>query len=450
MDLASNDYLGFSRDPRVVAAARAALEEFGTGSRARAPVWSRARWGIHEWLETGAARARRPARGAGVLAVHRRHRRARWRRRGHAHHSTPTRTHGWLTGPGCARSPVRIARHSDVARVAELLASAVDARDRGGGDRSTRCGVVVPPQPGARGDVQAADALLLVDEARRHRRGRREGGGSCADWACGIPARGADAHAVQGAGRAGRGGAGSPALREHLVNTAGPFIFDTALAPTSAAATTEAARIIGEARAGGPVARAARFVGVHAEHPHARAAVQSVHGHSGVCGCGPRSGWRPGCRGGLFPSASVPDGVRRLRITAPGDVELQECSGALDHVREVLVDASGVTRSPREAVPGYESTRSFQRWPRGARPRRGTQGVGGPRDGPSPPHQQRAGRHHENPLTVSLSLPAHRGGDGNGHRRGQDLRHGCSPRWPAVRGAPPDRRLQASANRHAR
>ena len=49
VDLASNDYLGLSRDPRVVAAARAALEEFGTGSRASRLVTGTL--GIHEWLE---------------------------------------------------------------------------------------------------------------------------------------------------------------------------------------------------------------------------------------------------------------------------------------------------------------------------------------------------------------------------------------------------------------
>ena len=34
VDLASNDYLALSRDPRVRAAAHRALDEYGTGSRA--------------------------------------------------------------------------------------------------------------------------------------------------------------------------------------------------------------------------------------------------------------------------------------------------------------------------------------------------------------------------------------------------------------------------------
>ena len=35
------------------------------------------------------------------------------------------------------------------------------------------------------------------------------------------------------------------------------------------------------------------------------------------------------------------DGISRLRITAPGNMELQELSGALETVREVLADVSG-------------------------------------------------------------------------------------------------------------
>ena len=142
-----------------------------------------------------------------------------------------------------------------------------------------------------------------------------------------------------------QGGAvlGSPALREHLVNTARPFIFDTALAPTSAAAATEAARIIGEApELAARLHERARFVASALNIPHARAAVQSVPmvtPESAV-----RAAEQLGARGvavGCFRPPSVPDGISRLRITAPGNMELQELSGALDHVREVLADVSG-------------------------------------------------------------------------------------------------------------
>ena len=49
VDLASNDYLGLSRDPRVVAAAQHALGEHGTGSRASRLVTGTL--GVHEVLE---------------------------------------------------------------------------------------------------------------------------------------------------------------------------------------------------------------------------------------------------------------------------------------------------------------------------------------------------------------------------------------------------------------
>lgn len=49
MDLASNDYLELSRDPRVVTAAREALDAHGTGSRASRLVTGTL--GIHARLE---------------------------------------------------------------------------------------------------------------------------------------------------------------------------------------------------------------------------------------------------------------------------------------------------------------------------------------------------------------------------------------------------------------
>lgn len=48
-DFASNDYLNLSRDPRLIAAAKGAMDEFGVGSRASAQIIGRTEW--HARLE---------------------------------------------------------------------------------------------------------------------------------------------------------------------------------------------------------------------------------------------------------------------------------------------------------------------------------------------------------------------------------------------------------------
>ena len=343
VDLASNDYLGLSRDPRVVAAARAALEEFGTGSRASRLVTGTL--GIHEWLErelcalTGQPAALAFSSGyaanTGVLTA-----------LGDADTLIVSDTHAHASlvdGARLSRSPVRIARHSDVAHVAELLAERSE----------TRAIVVVESVYSVWGDhaplrelaetCKRQNALLLVDEA--HGIGVAGGGRGLVHklGLAGSPHVALTLTLSKALGAQGGAVLGSPALREHLVNTARPFIFDTALAPASSAAATEAARIIGEApELADRLHERARFVATTLNVPHARAAVQSVPmvtPESAV-----RAAEQLRARGiavGCFRPPSVPDGISRLRITAPGNMELQEVSGALDHVREVLADVSG-------------------------------------------------------------------------------------------------------------
>ena len=86
-----------------------------------------------------------------------------------------------------------------------------------------------------------------------------------------------------------QGGAvlGSPVLREHLVNTARSFIFDTALAPAPAAAAATACRVI---------------------------AAEQLAGDGVLVGC--------------FRPPSVPDGISRLRLTARADLDPEQARRA--------------------------------------------------------------------------------------------------------------------------
>lgn len=338
VDLASNDYLGLSRDPRVTAAALRALDEYGTGSRASRLVTGTLP--VHEELEhalcelTGQPAALVFSSGyaanTGVLTA-----------LGdldtlivsdaHAHASL-------VDGARLSRSPVRIARHSDVAHVEQLLA-----------ERSqSRAIVVVESLYSVWGDhaplealarvCRAHDALLLVDEAHGIGVAGRGRGLVHELGLAGAPHVVLTVTLSKALGAQGGAVLGSELLRDHLLNRARPFVYDTALAPASAAAAAEAARIVlGRPKLADRLHERAAFVARALDVPLARAAVQSVPvGSAELAVDAARTLRERGVAVGCFRPPSVPDGISRLRLTARANMELQELSGAVDRVREVL------------------------------------------------------------------------------------------------------------------
>lgn len=338
LDLASNDYLGLSRDPRVMAAAVDAVQRYGSGARASRVV--NGTLAVHAALEeqlcqlTGAESA--VAFSSGYLAN--------------------LGVLGALGGPGTllildahvhaslldaarlSRSPVVMVPHGDIGEVA----TALNTRSQ------PRAVVVVESLYSVLGDganlTELAalcahyDAWLLVDEAH------------------GIGVAGAGRGAVHAAGLAGaghvvltvtlskalgaQGGAvlGPRALREHLVNTARPFIFDTALAPAAAAAASMAAQIIADepALAGQlqeNAATLARLCGIE----RSPGAVQSIPMASAEQAVSVAAGLRAaGVLVGCFRPPSVPDGVSRLRVTARADLTLQDMDYAAGLLRPAV------------------------------------------------------------------------------------------------------------------
>lgn len=272
----SNNYLGLATHPRVIAAAREALERFGAGA-----VSSRLISGHmtpHAELEEkiaawkGVARALVFSTGyqanVGVVTA--------------------------LVGPddvvlsdelnhaslidGCrlSRARVRVYRHNDVDHLAELLRESTATRRRlvvtesifsMDGDRAPLAGIVET--------CERHDAWLAVDEA--HAAGVFGPGGAGVVAELGLTAR-VDVHIGtlgKALGSFGAYVAGSSRLVELLVNRARSFIFTTGL-PPSAAAAAKAAIEIAEAepeRARGLLARArglgARLRAEGLDVPHA-------------------------------------------------------------------------------------------------------------------------------------------------------------------------------------
>ncbi len=340
LDLAGNDYLGLRTHPAVVAGAVAAAETYGAGAGASRLVTGTL--DIHDELEaalaalTGAPSALVLSSGyaanlavlttladAGTLIVSDEH----------AHASL-------IDGCRLSRAAVSVSRHNDLDHVAELL----------GRRTAPRAVVVVESVYSVLGDTAPVDdlvaltaevgAILVVDEA--HALGVVGPGGGGLVAAAG---RSGTEHVVVTAtlskSLAAQGGAvlASADVREHLVNTARPFIYDTGLAPASAGAALAALGVLREhpeltdrvhtnaarlARACGVPVPAAAVMSVEMPGPHETVeAVERAREH--------------GIRIGCFRPPSTPDGSSRLRLTAHAD----HAENDLDRACEVLAALTG-------------------------------------------------------------------------------------------------------------
>ena len=328
LDLASNDYLGLSRDPRLIDAAVRAAREWGAGSTGSRLVTGTTE--LHARLDQRlAAFAGTPAGlvfSSGYLA-----------------NLAAVAT---LSGPGSlvvsdrgnhasvidacrlSRARVVVTPHRDVAAVERALA----ARDEPAAVVVTDAVFSVEGDLAPLADLHRAarrhGALLVIDEA--HALGVLGPGGSGDAAAAGI---GGEPDVVLtvtlSKALAAQGGAvlGAPEVIDTLVDTARPFIFDTGLAPASVGAALAALDVL-IAEPGLPTRardRAMRIwsradeVGLPAPDP-AAAVVAVILGD-------PRDALRAaeicaahGVRVGCFRPPSVPAGRACLRITAPASL----------------------------------------------------------------------------------------------------------------------------------
>ncbi|NIK56600.1 8-amino-7-oxononanoate synthase [Kribbella shirazensis] len=339
IDLAGNDYLGLARDPRVVSAAAAAVQTWGTGSTASRLVTGTTE--LHEDLEaalaayTGQESALAFSSGylanlgvvtalggPGTLLVSDEH------------------VHASLVD-ACrlARSRVEIVPHNDVDAVEKVLAERNEPHALVMTESIFSVLSDEAPLPELAAVAAANNAVLLVDEA--HGLGV-SGNGHGSVHAAGLA--GLDHVVVTmtlSKSLASQGGVvlGPVVLRKHLVNRARPFIYDTGLTPAACAAALAALRVL-QAEPDRPAAIhvAAARLAAACEVPPARGAVVSVPMP------GPRETVRAaelclrnGVRVGSFRPPSVPDGISRLRLTAHAGLSAEE----LDRACAVIVDAIG-------------------------------------------------------------------------------------------------------------
>jgi 8-amino-7-oxononanoate synthase len=195
------------------------------------------------------------------------------------------------------------------------------------------------------------DAVLLIDEAHSlgiTGTGDFQGRGSVAGTAlAGHPNVIVTATLSKALGSQGGAVMGSPLLREHLINRARSFIFDTGLAPASVAAALAGVRIIRDEpwraesvrsnaaalAAGLSPALAARDATID----RAAGAVQSIAMPSAEAALAAAGAARAaGVRIGCFRPPSVPDGISRLRLTARATLTPEEIEDSCAVLRGIL------------------------------------------------------------------------------------------------------------------
>lgn len=351
IDLASNDYLGLAADPRVTEAAAAAVLQWGTGATSSRLVAGTTR--LHLDLEqelamlTGMETALvfssgylanigviTALGGPGTLIV----------ADEHCHASM-------IDGFRLSRSRTESFTHNNVEEAGRLLAGrsepraliAVESVYSVLGDEAPLAGLLAL--------AEEYDAVLLIDEAHSlgvTGTGKFQGRGSVAGTSlAGHPNVIVTVTLSKALGSQGGAVLGSPLLREHLVNRARSFIFDTGLAPASAAAALAGVRIIRDepSRTGSVRSNAAALAAGlapvlalrGATLDRAAGAVQSIAMPSAESALAATGAARTaGVRIGCFRPPSVPDGISRLRLTARATLTPEEIEDSCAVLRGIL------------------------------------------------------------------------------------------------------------------
>lgn len=358
LDLAGNDYLGLTRDPRVLSAAAEALTMYGAGASGSRLVRGSTR--LHAQLEQALAHLLgQPAAlvfssgylanlaavagvvGPGTVIV----------RDAHVHASLIDACR--LTG-----AQTEVAAHADVTDLAAKLEKF-----------SARPLVVVTESVfSVDGDLaplremhalcRRFGAILVVDDAHAVGILGPDGGGAVR--AAGLadePDVVVTATLSKAFGAAGGIVAGPTDFIDHLIQTARPFIYDTALPPAITAAAHAALGVIRHSpelrdsvrRRAATAAEFLRSQGLTVVRPPAAGilAVAAPTAEAAVQ-------WAAACHAkqvavGCFRPPSTPDPVSRLRLTVNARLSEEDFAAAL---RVVVATAPAGTVSSRRHVPG--------------------------------------------------------------------------------------------------
>ncbi len=340
VDLASNDYLGLARHPEVIEAGVRALRTWGAGSTGSRLVTGNTE--LHEEFETalaefvGAPAALVFSSGytANLAAV------TSLSGRGSLVVSDAVSHASLVDACRLSRARVVVTPHRNVAAVAAALAGRDEERALVVTDSVFSTDGALAPLRELHEVCRTHSALLLVDEA--HGLGvRGTGGRGLLDEVglAGAPDVVVTTTLSKALGSQGGAVLGPEAVRDHLINAARPFIFDTGLAPAAVGAALGALRVLADEswRPRAVLANAAvlaQACGV-AERPQS-AVVSVILGDPERALNAAASCLESGVRVGCFRPPSVPPGTSRLRLTARASLSDEELARACDVLTAVL------------------------------------------------------------------------------------------------------------------
>jgi 8-amino-7-oxononanoate synthase len=344
LDLASNDYLGLSRHPRVVDGGIRALRTWGAGSTGSRLVTGNT--ALHEEFETALAEfvgaesalvfssgytanlgAVVALSGPGSLLV------------------SDALTHASLVD-ACRLSRARVAvtAHRDVEAVEAALRGRAEERAVVVTDSVFSADGVMAPLRELHDVCRRHGALLIVDEA--HGLGVRGHGGRGLVAEVGL-AGASDVVVTTTLSKAlgSQGGVvlGPAGVRAHLIDAARPFIFDTGIAPAAVGAALAALEVLIDEpwRAGRVLEHAAALAETCGltEVPES-AVVSVILGEPEVALGAATACLDRGVRVGCFRPPTVPAGTSRLRLTARASLSSED----LDVARRVLTEVLSTAR----------------------------------------------------------------------------------------------------------
>ena len=338
VDLASNDYLGLSQHPEVIEGGVAALRTWGSGSTGSRLVTGNTE--LHEEFESELA----DFVGAEAALVF---------------SSGYTANLGavvCLSGPGSlvvsdsashaslvdacrlSRARIVVTPHRNVDAVEAALADRDEDRALVVTDSVFSTDGALAPLRHLHEVCRVHGAVLLVDEA--HGLGVRGTGGRGLLHELGL-AGAPDVVMTTTLSKAlgSQGGAvlGSAVVRDHLIDSARPFIFDTGLAPAAVGAARAALRVLGkEPWRPQTVLANARTLAEICDVPETpeSAVVSVILGDPDAAVAAANACLRAGVRVGCFRPPTVAAGTSRLRLTARASLTVDE----IDRARAVLTE----------------------------------------------------------------------------------------------------------------
>ncbi|MEV4252912.1 aminotransferase class I/II-fold pyridoxal phosphate-dependent enzyme [Spirillospora sp. NPDC049652] len=349
IDLASNDYLGLCRDPRLAAGAAAAVREYGTGATGSRLVTGTT--GLHAELDRRLAAFAGTAAGLVFSSGYLANLGAVATLGGPDVLVVSDRANHASIVDACrlSRSRVVITPHRDVAAVGRALAGRREPHALVVTDAVFSVDGDLAPLAALHAAVRAHGALLVVDEA--HALGVVGDGGRGAAHAAGIAGE-PDVVLTLTLSKslASQGGAvlGAPEVIETLVGTGRAFIFDTGLAPAAAGAALAALDVLAAepglpARARDRARRIAALAagsGLETAPDPAAAVVPVFLGDPEAALHAADLCRKNGLRVGCFRPPSVPDGRSCLRLTARATLDEAELT-VLGAALEVIARSTG-------------------------------------------------------------------------------------------------------------